>query len=78
MLYGYLEELFVFKPEVINIVAEELKNEGAGPIAEEQDEQEEPKAVARKKKPIAVEEKPVAKVEPSPEEDAARRKNIEI
>ena len=27
LLYGYLEELFVFKPEVVNIVAEELANE---------------------------------------------------
>ena len=27
LLYGYLEELFVFKPEVVNLVAEELANE---------------------------------------------------
>ncbi len=31
LLYGYLEELFVFKPEVINIVAEELANEASTP-----------------------------------------------
>lgn len=31
LLYGYLEELFVFKPEVVNIVAEELANEASTP-----------------------------------------------
>jgi len=31
LLYGYLEELFIFKPEVINIVAEELANESSVP-----------------------------------------------
>lgn len=31
LLYGYLEELFIFKPEVINIVAEELANESSLP-----------------------------------------------
>lgn len=35
LLYGYLEELFIFKPEVINLVAEELAAEISAPEAEE-------------------------------------------
>lgn len=31
LLYGYLEELFIFKPEVVNLVAEELANEASVP-----------------------------------------------
>lgn len=34
LLYGFLEELFVFKPEVINIVAEELAGEVSQPAAQ--------------------------------------------
>ena len=37
LLYGYLEELFVFKPEVVNIVAEELASEVSVPADERQD-----------------------------------------
>ena len=53
LLYGYLEELFVFKPEVINIVAEELANEVASP--EDYDEEEKSPIAAKKAPP-----KPVA------------------
>lgn len=34
LLYGYLEELFVFKPEVVNLVAEELASEVSTPSDE--------------------------------------------
>ena len=35
LLYGYLEELFVFKPEVVNIVSKELASEVAVPDEDE-------------------------------------------
>jgi len=38
LLYGYLEELFIFKPEVINLVAEELSGEVSSSPAALQDD----------------------------------------